>query len=171
MSVKVIGAGFPLIARAIAAMSRDTVLVGIPADSPPRRNPADPPNAVIGYVMENGAPDINVPARPFLGPGIQDARAGAIKALQQGAAQALKDVAALKTTASNGGAVRQALESVGQMAEDAVKARIDRGGFVPLAQSTIKARRARGNTSTAPLLDTEQLYHAITHRVQPKAGR
>lgn len=171
MSLKVIGPGFPLIARAIAAMSRDTVLVGIPADSPPRRNPADPSNAVIGYVMENGAPDLNIPARPFLGPGIQDAKAGVIQALNRGAKQALKDVAALQTTASNGGAIRQALEEVGQIAEDAVKARIDHGGFVPLAPSTIKARRARGNTSVAPLLDSEQMYDAITHRVQPKAGR
>lgn len=171
MTVKVIGPGFPLIARAVAAMSRDTVLVGIPANSPPRRNPADPPNAVIGYVMENGAPDINVPARPFLGPGIRDAQPAAIQVLQKGAVSALKDVAALKTTASNGGAVRQALESVGQIAEAAVKARIDRGGFAPLAQSTIKARRARGNPSTAPLLDTEQMYEAITHRIEPKAGR
>lgn len=171
MSVKVVGPGMPLVVRAVLAMSRDQVLIGIPADSPPRSEPGAPPNAVIGYVMETGAPDLNIPARPTLVPGMRDAQPVAVDVMRQAAIAAVKDVAALKTTASNGGAVRQGLEAVGAVGRDAVQARYDKGPFVPLKPSTIKARRERGNTSTAPLKDTLQLRSSVTYRIRPKAGR
>ena len=53
-----------LVARAVLAMSRDRVMIGIPADGPARREPGAPSNAVIGYVMETGAPDLNIPGPP-----------------------------------------------------------------------------------------------------------
>lgn len=168
MSVKVIGPGMSLIARAVLAMSRERVLIGIPADGPARSEPNAPSNAVLGYVMETGSPAHNIPARPFLVPGIRDAQPAAVGILKQSAVNALKDVAALKTTAANGGAVAQGLEAVGAVGRDAVKAKIDSGPFKALAPRTIAGRRARGNTGTDPLKDTLQLQQAVTYRVVEK---
>jgi hypothetical protein len=171
MAVKVIGGGMPLLVKAVLAMSRDRVAVGIPADSPPRSEPGAPPNAVVGYVMENGAPELNIPARPFLAPGIRDAQSAVVETLRQAGVQALKDVASLRGTAQGGGAVEQGLHRAGVIAKEAVKARVEGGGFAPLAERTLAARRARGVSSAKPLLDTEQMYDAIDYRVEPKGGR
>lgn len=168
MPLKIVGPGMSLVARAVLAMSRERVLIGIPADGPARREPNAPSNAVLGYVMETGSPAQNIPARPFLVSGLRDAQPAAVAILQQSAVKALKDVSALKTTASNGGAVAQGLEAVGAVGRDAVKAKIDRGPFTPLAKRTIAGRRARGNTGTDPLKDTLQLQQAVTYRVEEK---
>ena len=168
MALKVLGAGFPLVVRAVLAMSRDRVLIGIPADGPARREPNAPSNAVLGYVMETGSPAHNIPARPFLVPGLRDAQPAAVSILKQAAVNALKDVAALKTTAANGGAVAQGLEAVGAVGRDAVRAKIDSGPFQALAPRTIAGRQARGNPSTDPLKDTLQLQQSVTYRVEKK---
>ena len=168
MALKILGPGMSLVARAVLAMSRDRVMIGIHADGPARREPGAPSNAVIGYVMETGAPDLNIPARPFLVPGLRDAQPAAVGVLKQAAVAALKDVSALKTTASGSGPVLQGLQAVGAVGRDAVKARIDSGPFKALAPRTIAARQKRGNSSTDPLKDTLQLQQAVTYRVEKK---
>jgi len=40
----------------------------------------------------------------------------------------------------------------------------------PLAESTIEARRARGNTSTATLIDTGEMLAAVTSQAKAGAG-
>ena len=167
MSVKILGEGLPLLIRAVQALSKDQVLVGVPADSAPRQNASDPSNATLAYIHEYGAPEANIPARPFLGPGIMDARAAVAEAFKQAGIQALKDTASLRGT-QGGSAVEKGLHTAGSIARDAVKAKVERGPFKALSPRTLARRRAKGNAGTRPLLDTEQMYEAITYRVEPK---
>lgn len=172
MALKVVGAGFPLVVRAVLAMSRERVLIGIPADGPARTpdpdEPNPPSNAQIAYVMETGSPVRNIPARPFLMPGIANAQPAAIAEMKKAAVAALKDVAALKTTASNGGAIRDGLERVGQIGAAAVRQKMIDGPFVPLAGYTVAKRLKKGRNYDTPLIDTTQLYYSVTHRVEKK---
>src|ERR1700676_2370855 len=60
---------------ALEELTSQAVFVGIPSTNvnrtpePGEKNPAS--NALIGYVMENGDPDKNIPARPFLVPAVK----------------------------------------------------------------------------------------------------
>ena len=54
---------------ALAELASTAVYVGIP-ESEDARKEGDVGNATIGYAMEFGLPANNVPARPFLIPGI-----------------------------------------------------------------------------------------------------
>jgi hypothetical protein len=67
--------------EAISQLSNKDVLVGIP-DSAPERTDTPITNAQIGYVMETGSPAHNVPARPFLVPGVADVQSNALIGLE-----------------------------------------------------------------------------------------
>ncbi|MCJ2031294.1 hypothetical protein MKK50_18165 [Methylobacterium sp. J-043] len=164
MSVKVVQDDVPLLLKAILALSREEVIVGIPEGGPSHAG-SDLSNAAIGYVMEAGDPATNLPSRPFLGPGMDRAKSAMIARLRAGAVAALKDTASLKTAST---AIHDALEDAGAIGADAVQKEMRSGGFTPLAASTVKARRSRGNSSTKPLIDTQELYDAVTHEVRPK---
>lgn len=144
------------------ALTKLKAYVGIPADAQARQPDgaleAQPPsNAVIGYLMENGEPERNLPARPHLLPGIEAAMpqiAPRLEALGKAALQG--DISA----------IQKGLTAVGIIGENAVKAQITDGSFAPLSDRTLKARQARGRTGTKPLIDTGQYRRAITHVVK-----
>jgi len=78
VTFKVTKDGLPDFLKAIKALAQDKVLVGIAADKAFREPTEDDPhpeinNAEIGYLHEFGAPEINLPARPHLVPGIKKA--------------------------------------------------------------------------------------------------
>ena len=163
MSFKVTKDDVGAVLKAIRGLERNQVLVGIPSSAAGRRpDPADPQpinNAVIGYVMENGSPARNIPARPHLTAGIADAK-DEIAARYKAGARAVLD-----------GRVKdpdKVHTAVGLIAEKSVKAKITAGEFAPLAPATIAARRRRGRKSEKPLIDTGQYRNAITHVVRPK---
>lgn len=168
MSVKTLGGGLPLVVRAVLAMSKDTVEVGVPADSPRRQEKDAPPNAVIAYIMETGSPAHHIPPRPFLGPGIENAKPQVVAEMRAAAVQALKDVAALRATAQSGSAVQKGLERTGKVAQASVRKKMLDGPFIPLAGKTIAKRQKEGRFWEDPLIDTTQLYEAVTYRVVPK---
>ncbi|WP_425530049.1 hypothetical protein, partial [Stenotrophomonas maltophilia] len=60
---------------AVADLVKTKLLVGIPAETADRAaeagEPQPPNNATIGYAMEFGLPERNIPARPHLLPGVQ----------------------------------------------------------------------------------------------------
>lgn len=142
---------------AIKMMTKRRVLVGIPSTTAPRsggKNAAAINNAEIGYIQEFGSPAANIPPRPFLVPGINDVKAKLIKRMELAGQTALSgDLIKLD----------QMLHSVGIVAQNAVRARITRGPFTPLAPATIAARQRRGVTRINPLLDTGKLRQAITY--------
>lgn len=113
------------------------VLVGYPDDGAEREGPVN--NATIAYAMEYGLPAQNVPARPTLIPGVNDALSRATESLQQAAESAL-----------NGDASKsdQFLDEAGIVAQNAVMLKINSNVPPPLKPSTIRARKyARGTQS------------------------
>jgi hypothetical protein len=145
----------------IRSLGKDRVLVGIPAENALRKpEPGEDPgvnNAMLGFVHENGSPAKNIPARPFLIPGVQDAREEIGKRLESSARATLSG----KTTDAD-----RTLNAVGLIAVNAVRKRIVDGPFTPLKPKTLAARRRKGRTGTKPLIDTGQLKGAITYVVR-----
>lgn len=141
------------IAAAVAAAPGTQVLVGVPEEHAPREAGQPITNAELGYIHEFGAPEANIPARPFLFPGIREAKGRFSGYLKQGAKAAMEgDLAKIE----------RALGAAGQAAASSVQKHITTGPFAPLAAGTLAARRRRGRTGTRPLIDTGQLRRSIT---------
>jgi hypothetical protein len=147
--------------KALEGLLKREVLVGIPASNaardPEPGEKTTATNALIGYVMEYGSPAKNIPPRPFLHPGIANARADIEVHMKKAGKLAL----AGKTEE-----ISQELEKVGLIAQASVQKKITEGPFDPLKPGTLAARRRRGRTGTAPLLDTGQLRRAISYVVR-----
>lgn len=165
----------------LKALASLEVLVGIPADKGERKadpeNPGDEPmtNAQLGYIHENGSPKRNIPARPFLKPGIRKARRPITDQLR---------AAALAALDGNEGGIRQAFTKAGLMAQNSVRAQFVDGDLAPLAESTLdkrpkatrdekgritrrpKSRRESGAIN--PLILTGQLRKSITFVVRKR---
>jgi hypothetical protein len=163
------------------------VLIGIP-ESTTERDKADgaPTNATLGYIHENGSPAANIPARPFLIPGVESVEDEAVDKLKQAAEAALRG----DTAQSN-----QYLQAAGLIGEIGAKDAIQDGDFVPLKPETIANRwrdrrtksmrqdeihygelvaggmspeGAQNATGIRPLINTGQLRNALTHVVRKK---
>lgn len=140
--------------KQITTLTRSKVLVGVPA-SKAARDPVEDAhgadqsinNAELAYIHDNGAPEANIPARPFMRPGIESAKAPISNAMQRGAKAALD---------GNASAVDQALTRAGIAAQTGIQEKITDGPFAPLKPATI-ARKG----SDKPLIDTGQLRRSI----------
>lgn len=149
------------ILRELRKIGMDEVLVGIPAETATRQG--EPvTNADLGYIHEFGAPAANIPARPFLVPGVKRALGAIIKQLKAGGTAAASGVP---------GAVDRALHSAGLTATTSVKEKVQDGPFAPLSDRTIKARQRRGRTGEMkPLIDFGHMRNAVTYVIR-KRGR
>ena len=192
------GSGLGPIEKAVAHLAKTRLLVGIPGDSAPRdpvpgQKGTPPSNALVGYVMEFGEPSKNIPARPFLVPGVDDARAEIVKGMEKATVSALSGKPA---------GIRDGLDQAGLAAVASVQAKMIAGPFAPLSQRTIEARARRRYADTGklvgtaparnaraflklqaegtpdavlhdaglatPLLDTRSLLRSITHVIEEK---
>lgn len=179
--------GMAALRKAVAAFERERVLVGIPEKTTERDNTDGSPltNAAIGKILDEGAPANNLPARPWLRPGV-DSNKDKIASRYEGAAKRL--------LAGDTGALKTAHQIVGQETADAVKLKIESGPFAPLAPGTVAGRaRQRGTKRRAseteylrlvkqgvspaaaqaaagiqPLINTGQLRNAVTFVVRPR---
>lgn len=139
---------------ALNTLVQDQVLVGIPS-SKTQRETGDPlTNAQIGYIQEHGAPELNIPARPFLIPGVESAEPKYVPYLKQAAEAALQGREELVT---------RRLDAAGIVAASAVKVLINSNIPPALAPSTLAARKRRGITRENTLIDTGQLRNAVTY--------
>lgn len=130
------------------------VYVGIPADKTLRKED-EINNASLAFIMEHGSPLRNIPARPFLKPGIATAKALISKEL----AEAAKSVIADSPLDAE-----KHLKRAGIIGANAVKRYIREGdNLAPNAPSTIMQKE-----SDRPLIDTGQLVKAITSVVAGK---
>lgn len=176
------GAGFTVtadhmvkVAAAVKLLAGARVFVGIPAGAALRRpepgEPAPPDNALLGYVHEHGAPEINLPARPWLKP--------SITAAKEEIAAGLK-IAGKLALDGRPEAVERQLHRVGLKAASAAKLKIRTGPFLPLQPETIAARRRRsagsryrrkatGPGDVTPLVDTSQMLNSVTYVIR-RAG-
>ena len=167
MSVRITKDQVPLLLQAIEGLTRQEVLVGIPGDVPARTAVAGKPpitNPVIGYLNEFGSPAANIPARPFLQPGVNNAIPAIIARLRAGAIKAL----AFPVDPDVG---TRTLMGVGLLVQNSVRAVITGVIPPPLAASTLRARRTRKvapRTGTVPLVDTGSLRRSISFVIRPK---
>jgi len=160
----------PKLMAALSALEGRDVLVGVPAADTQRTVPlfgkVQGPqkedgitNAALAYIHNTGSPANNIPARPFMEPGIMAAEDKITKALANtGRAVLDGDLAAMD----------KGLNSVGIVASSAIKNKITSGPFEPLKKSTLSARRRRGRTGTRPLVDTAQLRNSINYVVRER---
>lgn len=144
--------------RSIEKLVGQRVLVGYPASTSARDGPIT--NAALGYIHEHGAPEANIPARPHLVPGVNNAKARLIAKFRQIGEAAL---------AGQAGKADMGFAQAGLIAQNAVKAKISEGVPPPLAESTLAARRRRGRTGSVPLVDTGALRNAVAYVVRKVA--
>lgn len=156
--------------RVVSKFKSDAVLVGIPQEKASR--PGDAMNnATILAINHFGSPLQNIPARPILAIGIQNAQEDIAKELKKAV------LASLKTVVKGGTAeaiMDQYYNRTGIIAAAAVKAVItNQEGIEPPAESTLQSRRSRGRSEgkkgfsgESALLVTGQLRAAITYVVK-----
>lgn len=137
------------------------VLVGVPAAETTRTSEESGSitNAMLGYIHENGAPEVNIPPRPFLVPGIREAKEEIANYLEQAGKAAVDGRIDI---------MDRALHAAGLVAQTSVKQKITEGPFIPLKASTLSARRRRGHKGTRPLIETSQLHNSITYVIRNK---
>lgn len=58
------------------------VLIGIPMSTTERPD-GEITNAELGYIHEYGAPEANIPARPFLIPGVESVKGKALELMKK----------------------------------------------------------------------------------------
>ena len=132
--------------KRINDLVKTRVGIGFPGDTAPHVS-ADGKKSVsmalLGYVHEFGSPEKNIPARPFLVPGIESIKHDIADQLVRGAKAALLgDATAADTT----------FHAIGLMAQAACRKKIDEGGFAPLSERTIRERAERRYKDTGKLV-------------------
>lgn len=160
------GVGLDRLLDNVRNLTRTEVLVGIPAENQTRTPQAGETkaligNAAIGYLMENGSPAQNIPARPFLAPGVEGAGDQIAARLRAAGEAAL---------ISDQSAMDRSFNAAGLIAQSSVQRAISEGSFAPLSERTLKARRARGRTGEKPLIDTGQLRRAVTYVIRKRGA-
>lgn len=169
---------------ALVQLAGKQVLIGFPDSGKARQDPKEPTNAQIAYVQDQGSPAANIPARPFMTPGVT-------KSLP--VAEPLLKLAAEATLDGERAKAMRYLNAAGIAASSSVKNEIRTGNFVPLSPSTVagryrqrqtKTRRAteiaysqmirmgvspaaaQAATGIKPLLNTTQLLNAVTYVIR-----
>ena len=144
--------------KAISEIAKQEVLVGIP-DSAPDRTDTPISGAQIGYIMEHGSPAGNIPARPFLVPGVASAKDDIAAQLGNAAKEALDG--------SKSKAIGR-LKAAGLIGQNAARLKINSNISPALKPSTIASRfRAR---ETAGLRKGEEKYAALVESGAQAAG-
>lgn len=173
---------------ALLLLSDLEVLVGVPESNADRDESAGPTNAQLAYIHDNGAPEANVPARPFMQPGIA--------AVQQQITEKLGQT--MRAVMRGGGPdkVEQGLAQVGIIAAVSIQDTINAGIAPPLSAATLKARMRGGRKNgggarkgaaqeldrrwdgqapsvefAKPLVDTGQLRNSITYAIRSRKKR
>ena len=163
------------------------VLVGFPEETTTRDDDDSDPditNAGLGYIHDNGAPEQNIPARPFMIPGMTNA-------IPQ-ATQALVNVARNVLTKRSPEQVEMGLTRVGLAVQYALRSKINEGIPPPLSERTLRERASRGTKGrkgankelqrrmageqpstqfAKPLIDTGQLRNAINFVIRDRKKR
>lgn len=163
------------ISKAMRALTQRSVLVGIPVDAVRSDDDGPITNAQLGYIHENGSPDNNLPARPFLMPGIRAVHPQIVDQLRGAGKAALK---------GNTAGVLKALERAGIIAQNSVRAQFVDNDWQALSETTLnrrpvtardddgkpvkygKSRQERGAVN--PLIDKGELRKSITYVVERK---
>lgn len=152
-------------------LQKTSVYVGIAKGSKgDRRTDGGPDNHLLGYVHEKGSPAVNIPARPFLVPGVSAAKSDLASTLGAALKAALHD---------DDAEVQTLVAQAGFQAVSSVKSYMQTAEFEPLKESTMRNRnRSRltkgkrdeekriDRSSIRPLINTGELRDAIDFYVE-----
>ena len=162
--------------KRLNALTEKAVYVGVPASKAPRQDDIMN-NATLAYIHDKGSPAANIPARPFMQPGIEAVRDRINNLLKKGAAGALH---------GDTEAVDRAFNQAGLIAQASIRGKINEGIPPPLATSTLMgrisagtsvqgakdelARRLKGDAPSTeyakPLIATGQLRNSISYVIR-----
>lgn len=193
-TVRITGKGMEELAEALKLLADIDILVGYPEDAEDAERhdesgkPEDLTNATLAYIHDNGAPEANIPARPFMAPGIKDVE----EKLADKLGEILKAVLIGKGTA----VVERGLIQVGTIAALGIQKKINEGIPPPLSDYTLRQRmknnrkngggarkgakeeldrRGRGEAPSTEfaktLVDTAQMRNATTYALRSKKQR
>lgn len=158
----------------LLALTKKQVLVGVPEENDPRETGDGIGNASLAYIHDNGSPLANIPARPFMKPGIAKAQDRINDQLFAAAKAQMNDQPE---------EVDIRLNRAGLIAQSSIKGVINQGeGFEPLKRATKLARLRRRKAaskwdknkreevmdSMTPLRDTGALLNSIMYVVEEK---
>jgi len=164
------------IAKDLDRLTRENVLVGVPGKTDKRKE-GEVTNATLAFIHDQGSPAQNIPARPFMKPGI--------KAVQKQITSILR-AGAMDVLSGQSGAAERALNKAGLTASSSIKNVINEGIAPPLKWSTVKGRLrnkiavkgakaalAHGGdmpdmADAKPLVATGQLRNSITYVIRDK---
>ena len=136
---------------ALKEMQSQSVMAGFPQEEPARENkdgnPAPITNAALGYVHNNGSPEQNIPARPFMVEGIENKREPIVDGMEAAGMAALD---------GDKDGVTSALHAVGLSAQAGIRTKIVDGPFEPLAESTLKNYARQGAKGAQAELDSRE---------------
>lgn len=173
--------------RDIMDLTRVEVLVGFPEETTNRNGPEEVvTNALLGYTHDQGAPERNIPARPFMIPGILAAREQIARSLFMTARAVMKRS---MTKGMGDSLVEEGYHRVGLIAQAALRNKINEGIPPPLSEYTLRERAARGRKGAAmelenrkqgmepstqlakPLIDTGQMRNAVNYVIRDRKKR
>lgn len=147
--------------KQIKYITNQYVVVGIPASKAKRTDGSQITNVALGYIHEFGSPANNIPARPFLGPGVNSIHSLAVAMLKQAAALELEH---------KPGEAKNTLVSLGFKAVTAIRNVIDAQAFAPLSDRTLAARLSKKPPrGTQILKDTGEMLRSITSAIRKKS--
>jgi hypothetical protein len=149
--------------KSLEELLGNQVLIGVPEANADRKDDEGGPanNAVIGYTMEFGSPEHNIPARPHLVPGVQKAEKPAVEQLKKAAAAALD---------GDPKKADQFLTAAGIIGANEVRGMINSNIPPPLSPETVRRRKyARGTKSRR---ESEEVYLDLINKgVTPEAAQ
>jgi len=163
--------------EALRSLVATDVLVGVPRAAPERKAeqaglkvrvtggqvagglPTAMNNATLAYIHDRGSPAANIPARPFMTPGI--------KAVQTRLNTLFRQIA-VKALERDRTALDRGLTAAGLVAQSSIQGTINAGPPPPLAAATIADRLRRRRHSDKPLVDTGQLRNSISFVLRKK---
>lgn len=171
---------------AITTLVGKQVLIGVPESTTERPDDEPVNNATLAYIHEFGSPAANIPARPFLIPGVQKVEEAAVAQLE-------KAVFASLTGDPKG--ADQKLNAAGIVGMNGARDEISTGNFEPLSPATVYGRSyarktgttrpeeirylelvrggmspaaAQAETGIRPLINTGELRNSLTYVVRKK---
>ena len=159
MALQVGKQGSKALLKAVRDLIKTDVLVGFPSGGVPREDGSPLTNAAIAYIQDKGAPEANIPARPFMEPGIRAAQEAITKRLAQAAKAAV---------AGDAAGIQAGQQGAGLAGVAAIRNLIQDGIDPPLAAKTLAARKREGFQGETPLLRSGELREGVKWVIAPK---
>jgi hypothetical protein len=139
--------------KALKDLERKEILVGFPEEGEQRAEPGQS-NAYLAFINDQGSPAQNIPARPFMIPGVESAQEEIVQGMHDAAVAALN---------GNPAEMDVGFHKAGLAAQAGIKNVIASGVPPALSPVTIMQRQRRGIRSTKQLVATGQMFRGVQY--------